>query len=139
MFVRSHMTREPACLGPAATVREVVQTMARHKIGHIPIVNEKKHVLGILSDHELRVAADRPVFWELRAHEIMAPAPLTIESNAPFGRALTDLCTAGADALLVLERGVLVGILTDQARACGQATAGGPGSDSAKETCGQNQ
>ena len=125
MFVRSYMTPEPVCVGPAAPLRDVMRALALNGIGHLPVVNEQKHVLGILSDDELRGAADHPDFWNLRTHEIMSPSPLTIESHAPLGRALSDLCAHGAEVLLVLERGVLVGILTrtDCLRAFSQALA----------------
>jgi acetoin utilization protein AcuB len=127
MFVRSHMTREPVCAGPAAVLGEIVQAMVRHQIHHLPIVNETRHVLGIISDHKLRAAADRPdVHWaNIRADAIMSRSPPTVESDASFGHVLTRLCAHGTDALLVLEQGVLAGILTraDFLRALSKAFA----------------
>jgi CBS domain-containing protein len=112
MFVCNHMTREPVCVGPAATLRDVAEIMQRHAIRHVPVVNKQKGVLGIIGDHELGMAGGRRDFWELQAGEIMSRSPLTIESDAPLRRALLRLCAHGADSLLVVERGVLVGILT---------------------------
>ena len=114
MFVRNHMTRNPVCMGPPACLRDVVRAMALHGIRHVPIVDERRHVLGMIGDHELRAAVDRQDsdFWDLRADEVMSRTPLMVESDAPFGRALAQLCTHGADALLVADKGVLVGILT---------------------------
>jgi acetoin utilization protein AcuB len=107
------MTPDPLCLGASATLREVVETMTSRRIRHVPIVSDQRHVLGMLGDHELRGAALRHQarFWNLSAGEVMSPA-LTIESNVPFGRALARLCQHNATALLVLEQGALVGILT---------------------------
>lgn len=114
MFVRNHMTPNPVCIGPSAGLRDVVRAMTLHKIRHIPIVGEHRHMLGMISDQELRTAANHhgPQFWDLRADEVMSRSPLTVESDAPFGRALAQLCEHGTDALLVSEQGMLVGILT---------------------------
>ncbi|HVP11060.1 MAG TPA: CBS domain-containing protein [Phycisphaerae bacterium] len=125
MFVCNHMTREPVCVNPAATLREVAQIMQQHAIRHVPVVNQKKGVLGIIGDRELGMAGGRRDFWEARAGEVMSHSPLTIESNAPLGRALMHLCAHDADSLLAVERGELVGILTreDLLRACSVALA----------------
>lgn len=114
MFVRNHMTREPVCLETAASLRDVVRVMALHGIRHIPIVNERRHVLGIISDYELRAAADGQGtgFWDLHAHDVMSHSPRTVEGDVSTWRVLARFCERGADALLVLERGALVGILT---------------------------
>lgn len=112
MLVRDYMTTQLVCMGPAATVRDVVRVMALHNIRHVPILDEQRHVMGVVGDRELRTAAERPDYWELRTREIMSHAPRTITGQAPLGRALASLCEQGTDVLLVLERGVLVGILT---------------------------
>ncbi len=112
MFVCNHMTRDPVCVGPGATLRDVLQIMQRHAVRHVPVVDKKKGVLGIIGDHELAMAGGRHDFWELPAEEIMSPSPSTIESSAPLRSALLRLCAHGAESLLVLERGTLVGILT---------------------------
>lgn len=112
MFVCNHMTREPVCVGPGATLRDVFQIMQKHAIRHVPVVDKKKGVLGIIGDHELAMAGGRHDFWELPAEEIMLPSPSTIESNAPLRSALLRLCAHDEDSLLVLKKDALVGILT---------------------------
>ncbi|MBU0719247.1 MAG: CBS domain-containing protein [Planctomycetes bacterium] len=112
MFVCNHMTREPVCVASAATLRDVVQIMERHAIRHVPVVDKKKGVLGIIGDHELAMAGGRHDFWELPAEEIMSPSPSTVESDAPLRSALLRLCAHGEDSLLAIEGGTLVGILT---------------------------
>jgi len=125
MFICNHMTREPLCVSPAAGMREIIQIVERHRIRYIPVVNEQRHALGIISDRELRAAAVQDGFWEKQANEVMSRSLLTIASDAPFGRALTVLCAHGADVLLVLKDEALVGILTrgDFLRALSQALA----------------
>jgi acetoin utilization protein AcuB len=114
MFIRTHMTRSPICVDPATHMRDVIRIMVQHKIDHIPVVDRRRHVIGIISEQELGRAAAVPDshFLDERADDAMSRALHTIGHDEPLRCALDLLCEPGIDALLVQEHGLLVGILT---------------------------
>lgn len=111
MFVRNHMTRDPIHLDPTTPIRDVLRVMALHEIHHVPIVDQHRHAIGIISNPDIRRAVLAEDFGDRRADEVMS-RPCTVEIEAPLRCALDQLCERGVDALLVQEHRVLVGILT---------------------------
>lgn len=57
MLVESIMTTNIQTLPPDATIAEALQLLQQHHIRHIPITNEKNHVIGIVSDRDIRDAS----------------------------------------------------------------------------------
>ena len=58
MRVQEVMTRDPACLTPAATVREAAQLMEREDVGIIPVVEEQqgsKKLVGVITDRDIAI------------------------------------------------------------------------------------
>lgn len=51
--VPSLMTADPLTLGPGDTLGDAIQLMLEHKVGCIPIVDERNRLLGILTDSDL--------------------------------------------------------------------------------------
>lgn len=54
----SGMIMEPVTLGADAVLREAVNLMRDHKIGGIPVVNEKNQLVGIITNRDLRFEKD---------------------------------------------------------------------------------
>lgn len=54
MKVKDIMTRNVACLNPAATVVEAAQLMQKHNVGSIPVCDESG-VVGIVTDRDIVV------------------------------------------------------------------------------------
>ena len=54
MKVKDIMTRNVACLNPAATVLEAAQLMQKHNVGSIPVCDESG-VVGIVTDRDIVV------------------------------------------------------------------------------------
>jgi CBS domain-containing protein len=51
--VASIMTAEPLTLGPEDTLGAALELMLEHKIGCVPVVDERNRLLGILTDSDL--------------------------------------------------------------------------------------
>ncbi|MGM8215639.1 acetoin utilization AcuB family protein [Bacillaceae bacterium W0354] len=56
MIVEEIMTRNVVTLKPNNKIKEALELLNTHKIRHIPIVNERENVVGILSDRDIRDA-----------------------------------------------------------------------------------
>lgn len=47
------MTREPYSCGPNDDVEQIIQTMEEHQVRRVPIVDEGRHVLGIVAQADV--------------------------------------------------------------------------------------
>ncbi|MDD3619135.1 MAG: CBS domain-containing protein [Desulfobulbaceae bacterium] len=63
--VSDYMTRQVISISPDMGIREAFFLMKEHSIRHLPIVDENRRLIGIISDRELR----RPN-WVDEAHDI---------------------------------------------------------------------
>jgi len=79
------MITDPISLSPTATLADAEALMGFHKISGVPIVDEQRHLVGILTNRDVRFCTDeehnRPVT------EFMTPAPLV---TGPKGTSLDE-------------------------------------------------
>ncbi|MCZ7572912.1 MAG: CBS domain-containing protein [Ardenticatenaceae bacterium] len=78
MLVAQRMTRNPMTITPETAVSVAISLMAAGRIHHLPVVTTDNHLIGIVSDRDLRLATRAPV---LPVDDPYASAPM-----------LTDLC-----------------------------------------------
>jgi acetoin utilization protein AcuB len=70
------MTKQPVVVDLDTPVRAVADLMRNEGIRHLPVVDAGAHVLGIVTDHNLRPAAFLPALAEqtgLAPHRVKAP------------------------------------------------------------------
>src|SRR5690625_3336465 len=65
MLVEQIMKTDVVTLPPTATIAEALKLLQKHRIRHIPIVNEDNNVVGIVSDRDVRDAS--PSIFEKEA------------------------------------------------------------------------
>ncbi|MEZ5964595.1 MAG: CBS domain-containing protein [Planctomycetota bacterium] len=118
------MTRELVVLSPESTIADATRLMASHRVRHLPIVDKKTgHLVGMVSGTELLLATEpgvnplspRAADVASRRHvkDVMAPASISVRSDAPIEEAARILRDRKLGALPVVDQGTLVGILTD--------------------------
>jgi CBS domain-containing protein len=54
------MTGAPKTAGPGENLLDVVARMRRERVRHLPVVDEQMHVVGMLSDRDVRAAVGDP-------------------------------------------------------------------------------
>lgn len=106
----SGMIVDPITVGPEDPLSRVVDLTARYKIGGVPVVDEQKKLIGILTNRDLRFETN----FKLKVREVMTRDRLI---TAPRGTTLE-----GAKLLLqkykveklpvVDEQGTLIGLIT---------------------------
>jgi CBS-domain-containing membrane protein len=104
------------------SVMEAVELMAACRIRHIPVVDDKGRVVGILSDRDVRTALGDPIeavqSWprpaaQLRVSNAMTPDPIVVRTDAPLAVAVALLLNRGVGALPVIDGdGCLRGMLS---------------------------
>lgn len=84
MDVTSVMTPNPASCGPDTSLREVARMMLDHDCGEIPIVDESKRPLGVVTDRDIvvRVVAEGRDTNGVKAREVMSTPPVTVSADA---------------------------------------------------------
>lgn len=125
MRVGDVMTRQPAVAGLDTMVRDAVELMRSKLVRHLPVVDEAGHVLGIVTDRDLRHAAFVPalaeqVGWEPqrlkapRVRDVMSWTAVTTHEDTPLVQAALLMFQRRIGSLPVVTEGRLVGILTEQ-------------------------
>ncbi len=116
------MTKNVISLKTDATVMEVMKTMVRYKIRHVPLV-EDGQVKGILSSRDLlrfvsRLTLENPSEFtidrikETLAYSIASRNLITLPPHEKVGKAIRVMGIHGIGSVLITEEGELKGIVT---------------------------
>jgi CBS domain-containing protein len=112
MKVNELMTREPATLGPGATLGEAATLMRQEDCGSIPIVQDGR-LIGIVTDRDIvvRAIAAGKDPRTTKVSEIMSADPVTVSPDDQVSDAETLMADRQIRRLPVCDDGKLVGIL----------------------------
>ncbi|MEW6219750.1 MAG: CBS domain-containing protein [Thermodesulfobacteriota bacterium] len=105
MYVRSHMTAPAVTVGPDEKLPAVREILAGRHFRHLPVVDGHGHLVGMVTDRDLRSAYPSPVMAEAGRQELLAQLAATPVS-AIMSRDLVwlGLLSTLDDALFLLER-----------------------------------
>jgi CBS domain-containing protein/RNA polymerase-binding transcription factor DksA len=120
--VKEWMSTDPVAIEPDAPAQEALELMLEHGIRHLPVVDARGRVVGVISIDDLRAAlplsaAARTVGMEIgagRVGELMTFAPHCVRAETPLGEAADRMAELRIGCLPVVEsEGGLVGILSE--------------------------
>ncbi len=127
MLVKDWMTEGLYNLGVNDTVLDAADMLRRNNIRQLPVINESGHLVGIVSDRDIRDAmpskylegdaakaeAGKGLF-DLRVGNIMTENPVTISPDSTVDTAANFLLNNKVGGLPVVDAGnTLVGIITE--------------------------
>jgi acetoin utilization protein AcuB len=109
LTVKDRMSSPAVTATPATRTKDALQTMYIRKIRRMPVVDDEGKLVGIVTQRDLfeKGQADTPV------GAIMSRDPYTIAIDTSIVHAATLMRNLGLGGLPVLERGQLVGIITE--------------------------
>lgn len=135
--MRAHqiMTQQVITVGADTPVAEAIDTMLRHRISGLPVVDAAGQLIGIISEGDFirraeigtqrkrgrwlkflagadRLAADFVQAHGRKVGEIMTPDPLTITEDTPLDQIVQIMETNNVKRLPVLRDNRLIGIVT---------------------------
>jgi CBS domain-containing protein len=101
-------------------VADAVVTLADAHVSGVPVLDNRKKLIGVLSttdvlqaEAECASAEDREqLFGEKRVEEIMTPRPLVIEPTADVRQAAQQMLYLEIHRLFVEDKGELVGVIS---------------------------
>jgi len=101
-------------ISPDSTIKEAAVLMTRHNIGSLVALNDRKKVVGILTERDIieKVNAKDRLSSRVRVEEIMTPKVITIDANSLLDDAVYLMIKHKIKKLPVTENEQLVGIVT---------------------------
>lgn len=122
---RRIMSRDLVCARADLALEAVVALMMRHRVGCLPIVDENRRPVGVITkfdlveqlDAAMRAAhAREPLPPELAARtagDLMVPVALTLHDGATVAHAAAMMMTEETHHVLVVDRdGILLGVVS---------------------------
>ena len=122
LTVNDLMTEIPNTVTPQTTIRQVIALMKSQACRQLPVLLNGK-LVGIVTDRDVRLAMNSPLIlhgrWQddeildnITAETCMTPDPMTVSPDTPAYQAANMLSIYKFGALPVVDKGVLVGIIT---------------------------
>jgi CBS domain-containing protein/RNA polymerase-binding transcription factor DksA len=120
--VKEWMSADPVTIEPDASAQQALASMIEHGVRHLPVVDSRGRVVGVISIDDLRAALPlaaagvaAPVeFGGGRVGELMTFAPHTVRAETPLAEAADRMAELRIGCLPVVEsQGGLVGILSE--------------------------
>ncbi|PUB15248.1 acetoin utilization AcuB family protein [Paenisporosarcina sp. OV554] len=120
MIVEQMMNTNILTLQPTHSIKDAINLLLENKIRHLPITNKKGHVVGVLSDRDIKDATPSNLI-DNQQHDIYAtPIEEIMTKNPLIGHPLDfveEVATIFYDqkigCLPIVSSGKLVGIITE--------------------------
>lgn len=124
MLVKDRMTPEPVCGYPDMPVTEAQSLMRERRIRHLPILDEQKRLVGLVTQRSLLSALPSDVsrfsqfeigyvLSRVKVHHVMVRDMVTIDEDTPLEGAARVMADKKIGCLPVVRGEALVGIITD--------------------------
>ena len=123
MKVRTFMTPEVITARPGMALREAADMLVRRRLRAVPVIDEERHVLGMLTDGQLMThflptleregrgsAIAESVTGSVR--DIMERTVLCVKEDEPLANVVRLMLDKEIERLPVVREGQLVGFLT---------------------------
>lgn len=129
--VENVMTRDVVCVNKDTPYKDLVKLLATRRVSAVPVVDDHRHILGVVSEADLLLKQERPtrplprlLSTRRRRRErakakatvaatLMSQPPITISTGATLTEAAKRLHTEGVKRLPVIDAaGRLVGIVS---------------------------
>jgi len=124
MRVKNRMTRAPITVQPKTSYNEALRLMEQNNIHHLPVLNKKGDLVGIVTQHDMLEAEPSRVstlsIFEIASlldkvtmDQIMSRPVKAIQGDCSISEAAHFMLEEDVGCLPVMEEGKMVGIITD--------------------------
>jgi len=123
MRIRDVMTKNPITVDSETLVLDAQRIMKENSIRRLPVV-DKGNLVGIVTQHDLLQASPSPatslsihelnyLLAKMKVKEVMKKNPITLSPDTPFEEALRFGQDKKIGSFPVMDKGKLVGIITE--------------------------
>ncbi|QFF99725.1 CBS domain-containing protein [Psychrobacillus glaciei] len=120
MIVEDIMNTSVPTLTPSHTINDALLLLKEKRIRHLPIINEQREVIGVVTDRDLKEATpssllsiQNPEIYELPLEEIMTKNPITGHPLDFVEETATIFYDNRIGCLPIVSKGKLVGMITE--------------------------
>jgi len=118
------MTHNPITISPDTPVADALQLMRDKSVRHLPVVDKKDKLIGMVTEKDLLYASPSPVtslsmheitylLSKLTVDEVMTRNPIAVTEDTPIENAAIEMADHKIGALPVMRGQQLVGIVTE--------------------------
>ncbi len=99
---------------PETSVIELYQMMQKHRIHHVPVVENGKAV-GIVSDRDVKFVSYSDGVTQMTAADIMTPEPYSVSETTQLEEVILTMANKEFNSVLINnEEGKITGIFTSK-------------------------
>lgn len=124
MLVKDRMTSDLVTINPTTSFPEGFRIMSERKIRHLPVVDDRGTLIGIVTQTDLLHASPSAatalsvfemsyLLANLHVQEVMSSPPITVSEDAPLEEAARLMVEKKIGCLPVMRDGDLVGMITE--------------------------
>ncbi|SFM09015.1 acetoin utilization protein AcuB [Gracilibacillus orientalis] len=121
MLVKDIMKTDVVTITPDTSVSDTLQLLQKHSIRHIPVINQDQHVIGIVSDRDVRDASPSILDDEIKKEvlsrsiqDIMSTPVITTHPYDFFEEVAYTFYQKEFACLPVVKNHQLVGMITEK-------------------------
>jgi len=122
LTVRDVMTQRVHRVGPDAPVREVLDLVADHRLRAVPVVDDERGVLGMVTDRDLmrfflpvvqKTTGESPAsLKDTPVREVMSRSVICVSEDQALTEVMSIMVSKDIERLPVVSEGKLTGFLT---------------------------
>ncbi|RMG58623.1 MAG: CBS domain-containing protein [Deltaproteobacteria bacterium] len=124
MIVGRRMKKNPVCVDEEDSMKKAMDLLKEKGIRHLPVLRGGEKLVGIVSDRDIKAASPSPatsleireIYYlldKIKVKQIMTKKPYTVSPSTPIEEAALIMREKKIGALPVVEKGKLVGIITE--------------------------
>ncbi|WP_209122121.1 acetoin utilization AcuB family protein [Alkalihalobacillus sp. BA299] len=120
MIVEEIMSTKVTTLKATTTIKDAIEIMNKKRIRHIPVVDDEMHILGIVTDRDIRDASPSIFHAEEHKEDLLKPISEIMTTNVITAHRLDFVAEVSAifyehniGCLPITEGEKLIGIITE--------------------------
>ena len=124
MLVKDRMTPNPITIESDTSFTEAIRILRENKIRHLPVMDKKGTLLGIVTQTDLLHASPSSatslsifeinyLLANLHVSEVMSSPPITVSEDSPLEEAARVMVEKKIGCLPVMREGTLVGMIIE--------------------------
>lgn len=113
MLVRDRMSRPAVTVRQDADFQKALALMQEKRLRRLPVVDDDGHLVGIVVERDLLVAAMRYLQSRVEVGDVMSRNVVTVGPDADLNEVARTMLERKIGGLPVVEHGRLVGIVTE--------------------------